>query len=147
MFSLDSNILVYAADNLAGERHERAARLLEAAASAGAVLTEQSILEFLNVSAIKVKQAVPGAISIVKEFMAHFHVMFPPRSILDDVFRLMGQHRLSVWDARLLAVCAANGCGVLLSEDMQDGALYGSVRVVNPFAPKNGAFLRELLAQ
>ncbi|MDZ7713493.1 MAG: PIN domain-containing protein [Rhodovibrio sp.] len=44
------------------------------------------------------------------------------------------RHGLQVFDALILAVAAAAGCDVLLSEDMQDGATFAGVTIVNPFA-------------
>ena len=41
---------------------------------------------------------------------------------------------LSHWDSLLLAACLEAGVETLYSEDLQDGANYDSVRVVNPFA-------------
>jgi predicted nucleic acid-binding protein len=51
-----------------------------------------------------------------------------------------------VFDARLLAVCNAHGCTHLLSEDLQDGARYGGVTVVDPFHPANAAAVESLFS-
>jgi predicted nucleic acid-binding protein len=145
MLSFDSNILVYAADSLAGERHLQASRLLESAIEVKAGLTEQCILEFLNVSAVKARPSVSTAVSIARELAVNFRILLPSASIVEDVLLLLGKHRLNIWDARILAVCAAHGCEYLLSEDMQDGADYGGVTVLNPFKPVNQALLERLL--
>ena len=57
----------------------------------------------------------------------------------------MSSHRLQLWDARMLVVCAANGCDVLLSEDMTDGAQYRPVLVLNPSNAANAGKLTNLL--
>ena len=49
-FSVDTNILVYAADAKAGAKHERAVALLHAAAGADCVLTVQALAEFFTSS-------------------------------------------------------------------------------------------------
>jgi predicted nucleic acid-binding protein len=69
----------------------------------------------------------------------------PPQTVIEDAFALLSRHRLSIWDARLLAVCAAHGCDYLLSEDMQDGAQYGGVTVVDPFKAANAAIIEQVL--
>jgi predicted nucleic acid-binding protein len=54
----------------------------------------------------------------------------------------------SYWDA-LLAIAARDaGCRVMLSEDMQDGARFGALEIVNPFGPGGApsARLQALLA-
>ncbi len=54
---------------------------------------------------------------------------------------LSARYRISYWDAAILAAAEALGAPVLYSEDLNDGQLYGEVRVVNPFldaAPATG---------
>ena len=41
--------------------------------------------------------------------------------------------RFSYWDAVLLAAAAEAGCTTIFSEDMADGARFGSIGVANPF--------------
>jgi predicted nucleic acid-binding protein len=41
--------------------------------------------------------------------------------------------RISLWDALIVRAAEVSGCGRLLSEDLANGAVYGSVRVDNPF--------------
>jgi len=43
------------------------------------------------------------------------------------------RHRLSWWDSLIVAAAQAQNCAVLLSEDLQDHAVYGSVTVRSPF--------------
>ncbi len=45
------------------------------------------------------------------------------------------QHRLNWWDCLIVAAAQAQRCSILLTEDLQDSAMYGDVRVRNPFAP------------
>jgi predicted nucleic acid-binding protein len=42
--------------------------------------------------------------------------------------------RLSWWDAMIVASAQAQQCTVLLTEDLQHGAVIGGVRIHNPFA-------------
>lgn len=43
------------------------------------------------------------------------------------------RHRLSWWDSLVVAAAQAQGCALLLTEDLQDGATYGGVAVRSPF--------------
>lgn len=45
------------------------------------------------------------------------------------------RHRLSWWDSLVVAAAQMQSCAVLLSEDLQDGAIFGGVSVRNPFRP------------
>ncbi len=57
---------------------------------------------------------------------------------VDDALLLRGREverrfRLSWWDSLVVAAAQLQGCALLLSEDLQDGAAYGGVTVRNPF--------------
>ena len=75
--------------------------------------------------------------------MTQFHLQwlldgFPLVSASTDILlqslELCSRYSLSHWDSLLLAACLEAGVETLYSEDLQDGANYGDVRVVNPFA-------------
>ncbi len=52
---------------------------------------------------------------------------------LFDAFNIMDGHRLGFWDSLLLASANAAGCALFLSEDLNDGQVYGAVKAINPF--------------
>ena len=82
----------------------------------------------------------------MRGYLTYFPLLVPHIGIIGDVLTLLDRYRLGTWDARLLAVCAARGCTHLLSEDLQDGAAYGTVTVVNPFNPANAGLIGQLLS-
>jgi predicted nucleic acid-binding protein len=43
------------------------------------------------------------------------------------------RYGLSWWDSLVVAAAQAQGCSLLLTEDLQDGAAYGGVTARNPF--------------
>jgi predicted nucleic acid-binding protein len=52
---------------------------------------------------------------------------------LTGAWRLQDRHGMGLRDALLLASANAAGCRHFLTEDLNDGQLYGDVRVVDPF--------------
>ncbi|MDQ2859921.1 MAG: PIN domain-containing protein [Pseudomonadota bacterium] len=48
-------------------------------------------------------------------------------------WRLQDRFRVPFWDCLLLASANAAGCAFFLSEDLNDGKVYGEVRVIDPF--------------
>jgi len=46
------------------------------------------------------------------------------------------RYRLAYWDAAILAAASSLGAETVYSEDFNDGQRYGTIRVVNPFAPR-----------
>jgi predicted nucleic acid-binding protein len=145
MLSFDTNILIYAADRTAGERHLVAMKLLSAAASGSAALSEQSIVEFLHVSTRKLKQPLEASARLVRAWLKNFPLMLATNAIIDETLTLLASRSLSVWDAHMLATCSLHRCDALLSEDLSDGAFYGRIRVLNPFNPRNAQTIAEFL--
>ncbi len=45
------------------------------------------------------------------------------------------RYKISYWDGAMLAAANAMGADTCFSEDLNDGQVYGSVKVVNPFKP------------
>jgi predicted nucleic acid-binding protein len=144
-FSFDTNILVYAADREAGDRHDIAKALMDRAGVAGrGALTEQSLLEFTHIVTRRSRLPFSAAAGFVESWLAFFELLVPDREIVREAISLASRYQLGVWDARMLSICQANRCLILLTEDMQDRACYGDVRVVNPFRKSNDAIIEEL---
>jgi predicted nucleic acid-binding protein len=53
--------------------------------------------------------------------------------VLTRAHAIEERFRLSWWDCLIVAAAQAQGCALLLTEDLQDGADYGGVIVRNPF--------------
>jgi predicted nucleic acid-binding protein len=132
---VDTNILVYAYDRGAGDKHVQARRALgQLWEESSGVLSTQVLQEFyVNVRRKSQRPiSISSARSLVADYMAWDPVVNDGTSILEamDAER---HHKISFWDA--LIVVAAQKCeaDVILSEDFNHGQKYGSVRVVNPF--------------
>ena len=55
-------------------------------------------------------------------------------ALLERAWRLEARFSLSWWDALIIAAAQASECRVLLTEDLQAGRMFETVRVVDPFA-------------
>ena len=69
--------------------------------------------------------------------MAQFPVLYPDDAVLRTALRGMAAYRLSWFDAHLWAYAEVHGIPVLLSEDFQNGRMYGTVTIRNPFAAQD----------
>lgn len=134
--TFDSNVLIYAADRDAGERHEMAQALVARAARADCVLSIQALAEFFAVATRKASVSVSGAIAFVEGWTAMFRNVGATPTSLAAAMAAVRDHRISFWDAMLWAVAREAGCRYILSEDFQDRRTLGGVTFVNPFAPQ-----------
>lgn len=133
-FTVDTNILFYAADRDAGIRHERALLILDRAVRCDCVLALQALAEFFH--AVTRKGIVPRGTAA--RYVEGWMTIFPTIAADEPAFRgalgLAASGQVNIWDAMLLATARQAGCRVLLSEDMHDGAVHSGLRIRNPFA-------------
>ena len=53
--------------------------------------------------------------------------------VLEAAWQVQDRYGRSWWDALIAAAAQVAGCEYLLTEDLQDDQMLGTVRVVNPF--------------
>jgi predicted nucleic acid-binding protein len=146
-FSLDTNILVYAVDRDAGERHEAARSIMLRAAQADCLLTLQALGEFFHAVTRKQHLTPQAAQSFVDNWREVFPVTAAGEQALVDAMQSVHEDKLSFWDAMILATASEASCAVLLTEDMQAGRVIDGVEIVNPFAPEAAARLERLMPE
>lgn len=132
---LDTNILVYAFDRSAGEKHHIAARLVkECWEGENGRLSIQVLQEFfVNVTR---KINLPLEYTVAQQIIAdlgHWRVHSPDVNDLLQAIELQKRYQLSFWDAMVIQSALRLNCQQLLSEDLNPGQMYGSMQVVNPF--------------
>jgi predicted nucleic acid-binding protein len=132
--TLDSNLLVYAADNTAGARNKLAAQLVIECARTDCVLSVQALCEFFHAVTRKGKLARTIAANQVRDWMSTYPVIAPSGASLSAALDLNLDGKFGFWDGLLVATAEQAGCTLLLSEDMHDGARFRRLRVRNPFA-------------
>lgn len=145
MIALDTNILVYAAGRNDPRGRDGAARaLLDTIAPLPTLVPLQVLGEFLNVCRRKQIATVTAGIALVDIWMERYDCPATQPADLTAAADVSGRHNLQFFDALILAVARRAGANVLLSEDMQDGAEIGGVRIVDPFAAANAVWLAGL---
>lgn len=129
----DTNLLVYADSADEPDRQSRAIDLVKEHRTAGtAVLSTQVLQEFVNV-ALRKLELPPALIRERLAFYSRFEMVPASPELMAGALDMHVLHGLSFYDALILQAAIASGCQQLLSEDMQHGATFGGVRIVNPF--------------
>jgi len=133
-YFVDTNILIYAHDTSAGEKHERARALLEKLWHDRSGVVSTQVLQELAVN-LRRKAANPldakATREVIGDYLTWQVVVNGGDSIL-EALDLEQRHQVSFWDALVLRAAQAAGAEILYSEDLSDGQMYGSVRVVDP---------------
>jgi predicted nucleic acid-binding protein len=133
---VDTNVLVYAHDSTAGEKHRRAVSLVTELWENGSGCLSLPVLQDFYMT---VTQKVPTpmeagrAVQIMRD-LAIWTVHEPG---IDDVIaavEMQLRYGISFRDAMILRSAVRLGCETVWSEDLNPGQVYDGVRVQNPFA-------------
>lgn len=132
---VDSNVLVYAHDSDAGERHEQAIGVVEDLWTHGNGALSTQVMQEFYVTATR-KLTRPLARQEAREILSEYstwrvHRTSPPDVV--DASLLEEQHTLQFWDALIVTAAGRLGAAVLLSEDLQHGRTFGALTIRNPF--------------
>lgn len=131
---VDTNILVYAHDQDAGGKRERARTALEALWSSGAGRLSVQVLQEFYVNVTR-KLASPVARSIAREVLIAYGEWIRVPTTAATVARaadVADMAEISFWDALIVASAEAAGAAVLYSEDLNAGQVIAGVRIVDP---------------
>jgi predicted nucleic acid-binding protein len=141
-FTLDTNLLVYAIDSAAGDRHQLARDIVEHAVRLDCWLTLQAVSEFY--AAVSRKGIIPptDAAAQAADWLELFPCVPASESAVRTALADAAAGRASYWDSLLVATAGEAGCVVILTEDLADGTELGSVRIHNPFDAVGGLTAR-----
>ncbi len=134
----DTNVLVYAYDASAGDKHQRAKRLLQQLWESGNGVISIQVLQELFVALTR-KVAHPLSIHDARGIMADiatWHVVEPTRGDVLEAIDATARWQVSFWDAMVLTAARKARAPTLWSEDLSDGQSYDGTTVHNPFAER-----------
>lgn len=130
---LDTNILVYAYDVDAGEKRVIALGLVEGGILyPGSTAISVQVLQELYVNLVRKRMPHDGALRLIQD-LSTWPVVETNLPLLYSALALKERWQTSFWDALILAAAIESGASTLISEDLNHGQVYGTVRVQNPF--------------
>lgn len=134
---IDTNVLLYAYDEGAGERHVQAIELVDQLGRERSAAISVQVLQefFVNVTR---KSAVPLSLADARarvRLLSRWPTHSPLASDVVAATELSEASQLSFWDAMIVRSAARMECDVLWSEDLNAGQVISGVEVRNPFAP------------
>jgi predicted nucleic acid-binding protein len=139
---IDSNVFVYLFDDTDPQRRKTARTIVEKGIATGSsVVSFQVIQEVLNVTTHKMARPLTGgdAIAFIDTILSPMWRVYPSAELYRRAVEIKVRYQLSFYDSLIVGAALEAGCSRLLTEDLQDGQSFGSLRVVNPFGPDGGA--------
>jgi predicted nucleic acid-binding protein len=131
----DTNLLIYADAGDEPDKQERALASIKEHRLAGTgVVSTQVLQEYANVALRKLRLPSPLIMARL-DFYARFEVVATTPSLIAGAIELHALRGVQFYDGLILLAAIAIGCSLLLSEDLQDGAVFSGVKIVNPFRP------------
>ena len=133
MTFLDTNVLIYSIDGKDPTKQVVAREIVVSAVrGAGFLISAQVLNEFSNIALLKLKLSVEEVRKFVS-FFSRIGVVSLESRWTDAALLLKQRYETQFFDSLLLAAAQENGCDEILTEDLNDGQMYGSVKAVNPF--------------
>ncbi len=132
---VDTNVLLYAQDKHDPDKYRIARDLLDGLWAGGVgVVSTQVLQEFYSVATRKLQPAMTPseAREVVVQYTEWCRVDTDPLLIL-SASHLAEKHSVNFWDALIIEAALRAGATELVTEDLQDGREFGSLRVRNPF--------------
>ncbi len=139
---VDTNVLVYGRDRSEPTKQPLASAWIEDPwRSASGRLSLQVLEEYYVATTKKLRPGLTPeeARADVAELLAWRPVAIDG-GLVRAAWSFEDRFSLSFWDALIVAAASASDCGYLLTEDLQDGARYDGVQIVDPFRAPAGSF-------
>lgn len=132
----DTNILIYIITRDDPIKRQTAIDLLKLADRLDTGRSSLQVAqEVLNVSTRKLQKVLTteDALEFVERIVVPFIRSSSDFELLREAMRIQARYQISFDDALIVASASRQGCTTLYTEDLQDGMMFGDLRVVNPF--------------
>lgn len=132
---VDTNVLVYAHDSSAGEKHEKAKKLIADLWNTREGCISIQVLQELFVTLVK-KVPMPlklEAATAVIQDLGQWAIHLPDVNDILEAIEIHRQYNLSFRDSMIVCSARTMNCTILWSEDLNAGQIHMGVKVENPF--------------
>jgi predicted nucleic acid-binding protein len=130
---LDTNILLYAKIDDGSDKHTRCHSLLTVVLVGTEIVVSTQVLNEYYVNALK-KNITPAEIqNTVKQFISDFVIVPLTKELVPETHLICNRYQFSYWDSNIVAAALEAKCGILYTEDLQDGqVIEDTLTVINP---------------
>ncbi len=131
---VDTNILLYAHDTEAGEKHQIAKKkICELWENGLSPSTSLQVLQEFSVNLLR-KNVPVQDVGLLTEIYLHWEIIVPNIQLMFLGLELLERFSVSFWDSMILAAAKQAKATVIWSEDFNTGQDYGGIKVINPVA-------------
>lgn len=130
---IDTNVFLYAYDDKEPEKQRKALECLkpffeeELTASISIQVLQELTHQLLR------KNFDLNDIETAIRPLLYWHIIEGTTKLYVEALNMLKRYQLSFWDSLIVAAANQSGAKQLLSEDLNEGQIYGNIVVVNPF--------------
>lgn len=132
---VDTNVLVYAYDKDAGEKHRIAVDIMKDLWRSGLGTISTQVLQEFFVTLTK-KISAPLDISVVRDTirrLSKWDVLLIDVETIIRATEIQERYKYSFWDSLIIASAIAGGAKTIISEDLADSQIIQGITIKNPF--------------
>ena len=130
---LDANVFLYSFLDQDAEKKIKAVEIIaKAVESNSGFISLQVVREFCNVMLKKSKRSLSELKGALRLFDS-LQMIDGSMSLIRRALEIKDRYKIQFFDSLHLASAEVAGCDEILTEDLNDGQMYGSVKAVNPF--------------
>lgn len=134
---IDTNILVYAYDSVAGSKHSTAKELLKKAWEEAAIISLQNLCDFFVVITKKVEKpvSIKQAKDIIEDIICskEWAIIDRTSETIINTLELTRGTNVHFWDEVIAATMLEFGVKVIITENVKDFSKIKQIKVINPF--------------
>jgi predicted nucleic acid-binding protein len=135
-FFLDTNIFVHSFDQSSVRKTDEANHLIHQALTTGkGVISYQVVQEFFNVAYRRFPE--PMHLEQAEQFLSSvlrpLWVVYSSPALCLKGLQILARFRVQWYDALIVASALEAKCGILYSEDFQNGQKFDNLEIRNPF--------------
>ena len=128
---IDTNIIIYAYSDTEPEKKEITLTILE---DHNVIISIQVINECIWTMNRKYGVDLGQIQALLDRFWKKFEVVLLDKPDIEKALNIAMQYKFSYWDSLIIASALKNNCGILYTEDMQDGqVIEEGLTIKNPF--------------
>ena len=130
---IDTNVFLYAYDDKESEKQRKALECLKPffEEELTASISIQVLQEFTH--QLLRKNFDLNDIETATRPLLYWHIIEGTTKLYAEALKMLKRYQLSFWDSLIVAAANQSGAKQLLSEDLNEGQIYGNIVVVNPF--------------
>lgn len=129
---VDTNVLVYSLDRHDPDKQNRAREVLRHVVQDASGVISTQVLQELYVTATRKLDVDPVQAKGILTSLENLEVVTVDPPLIKEAIDCSILSQLSFWDALIIAAAESARCGIVYTEDLNEGQIIRGVRIENP---------------